>query len=283
MIRNFNENYEKLIRGHVLYRRPDLNANSLIFVRSDLLNDINKFLVGFDIIPRGTPVVKSYQTIYAGRAILTNNSNVDQKLKTDSFVHQESFTTTSKVTQGFSLGLSASAKFGFNIKIANVETTISVNTNYNFSSENLSTSTVTKTITIPSQEIIVPANTSLEVVAYFTKGVAEGYVDLRAAFKGMDGFDYNYKNPSGTVSYLGMGCEVANIFLTSKYDGAALGFDKLITSNISGNRLYAKGIGQYSCDAVNQFRISITPISGRTAGSAAETKIIDVEPIIEEN
>ena len=283
MIRNFNENYTQLLRGHMLYKYPNINLNYLTLLESEVLNNPNKFLLGLDIIPIGTPVVNSYQTIYAGRSILTNDTSVEQKLKTDSFIHQESFTTCSKVIEGFSLGVSASAKFGFNVQIANIETSISVNTNYNFSSEKAESSTITKTITIPSQEIIIPANTSVEVVAYFNKGTAVGNVNLNAVLKGMDKYKFKYTDPStGNVKIYDAGIELAHLLAFNKYNGADYGFDNLIISSTdtSGNRLYAKGIGEYSCDAANQFKVSITPVNGK-GRKTGETRIIDVDPIIE--
>lgn len=281
MIVDIEKIYKEIV---IAYIRKDLGypwgmADVKNSTSSDIIENSNKFeeyLQDFDIVLKGTPIIENYTTIYAGRSILTNNSSVDQKMRTDSYIHQESFTTSTKTTNGFNLGFKTSTKLKLNFLLGEAETTIDFNANYSYSNEKVQSSTVTKTITIPSQEIIVPANSEVEVLAYFNKGTAKGKVDLISNIVGQDK------------------CTATSILAPDRKYSKIIPLGNLVTNNdyIIKNEIdYVKpnerdingmlliGEGEYLCDASNQFRVSVTQIQKNSKVGA--TKILDVTPIIE--
>lgn len=272
MIKDFYEIYRNFIP--LTLKRLGAPLKEITSFDSSVLSDPNYITdrsTGFDITPLGNPVLTDSSVIYAGRTILTNNSDVDQKLRTDSFTHQESFSTTSKTTNGFKLGLKASTKFTAKIADVGFDTSVEISTEYNFSKEETNTSTVTKTINIPSQEIIVPAHTAVEVVAFFTKGTAKGKVRLSANFVGEDKIDYTGIKLDGSSI---LGKAVYGFGAIFKYSGLQEeGFNY-----VAHDKLSVVGEGEYTCEAANQYKVSITPIINGRRG--IETKVINVTPEI---
>lgn len=281
MIVDIEKIYKEIV---IAYIRKDLGypwgqADVKYSTSSDIIENPNKFeeyLQDFDIVLRGTPIIENYTTIYAGRSILTNNTSVDQKMRTDNYIHQESFTTSTKTTNGFNLGFKTSTKLKLNFLLGEAETTIDFNANYSYSNENLQSSTVTKTITIPSQEIIVPANSQIEVLAYFNKGTAKGKVDLISNIVGQDKCTANsIFAPGGKYSKI---IPLGNLVRDNDYIiNNKINYVKPNERDINGMLLI--GEGEYSCDASNQFRVSLTQI--QKSRKVGETKILDVTPIIE--
>ena len=278
MIRNFEQNYKTLLQNSHATSHSGITPNDIVIQSSSLLDNYNNNLIETTETPNGNPALINTSTIYVGRSILTNNSSVDQTLRTDGFERQEKFTTTSTITHGFNIGINASATFSFNIFLSSIETTLSVDTNYNFSSEQAYSSEVTKTITIPSQEVLVPANSSVEVLAYFTKGTAKGTVDIEAIFGGTDYVIYTYKNPStgnlvDPIYALDVPGAVASH--TSQSQLESLGFDYELPS-----KLIAKGAGEYTCDVANQYMVSITPITNTNNKETSKTQFKRVSAIV---
>ncbi|CAM2078049.1 MAG: Epsilon domain protein B [uncultured Clostridium sp.] len=281
MIVDIEKIYKEIV---IAYIRKDLGypwgqADVKYSTSSDIIENPNKFeeyLQDFDIVLKGTPIIENYTTIYAGRSILTNNSSVDQKMRTDSYIHQESFTTSTKTTNGFNLGFKTSTKLKLNFLLGEAETTIDFNANYNYSNENLQSSTVTKTITIPSQEIIVPANSQIEVLAYFNKGTAKGKVDLISNIVGQDKCTAtSILAPNGKYSKI---IPLGNLVRDNDYIiNNKINYVKPNEMDINGMLLI--GEGEYSCDASNQFRVSLTQI--QKSRKVGETKILNITPIIE--
>ncbi|ELC8368404.1 ETX/MTX2 family pore-forming toxin [Clostridium perfringens] len=282
MIVDIKKIYKEIV---IAYIRKDLRypwgaSDVKRSTSSDIIENPNKFeeyCQDFDIILRGTPIIENFTTIYAGRSILTNNSNVDQKMRTDSYIHQESFTTSTKTTHGFNIGVKTSTKLKLNFLLGEAETTIDFTANYNYSNEQVQSSTVTKTITIPSQEIIVPANSQIEVVAYFNKGTAKGKVDLISNIVGQDKCTATSNlAPGGKYSKI---IPLGNLVKDNDYIiNNKINYVKTNEKDINGMLLL--GEGDYSCDASNQFRVSITQIKNNR--KVGEEKILDVTPIIEE-
>lgn len=269
MIKDFNEIYSKFIP--LTLKRLGAPLEELTSFNSKVLSEPNYITdrsTGFDITPQGNPVLTDTSVIYAGRSTLTNNSDIDQKMKTDSYTHQESFTTSNKTTNGFKLGLKASTKFSAKMEGVGFDTSVEISSEYNFSKEEANSSTVTKTINIPSQEVMVPAHTSFEVAAFFTKGTAKGKVRLSANFVGDDNIDYTGIYHGDTIT----GNAAFGFGAMLKYSGLQEeGFNYIAADTLS-----VVGEGEYTCEAANQYKVSITPL---TKGN--EINIINVTPEIE--
>lgn len=277
MIENFKSNYSKLLSGYI-YKTSKENIGSIESLESKILSEsvkLEDYITKFDIIQSGSPVIENAKTIYAGRAVLTNNTNKEQKLKTDSFVHQESYTTTTKVVNGFNINASTTTKLNFDVLFGGIETNISVSAGYNFSKENTNTSTITKTITIPSQEILVPANTSVEVIAYFTKGIAKGLTTLEATLEGTDFVGYTFKDKSDNQIYASnQSLQIGEAVKYNIINPSELYFDYADNPI----RLIVKGTGEFSCDFSNQYKVSVTPITNTRIST--ESQVMDIMPII---
>lgn len=271
MIKNFDTNYKELLKGVVVGNDGVTKAD---IISSQLLVDPYKALTKFEAIPNGNPIVRNSQTIYVGRAVLTNNTDTEQRLKSDSFSYTETFTTSSQVTHGFNLGVNTTVAFEFNVLLAGIKANVSVSTNYNFSKTNIESKAVSKTIAIPSQDIVVPPHSSVEVIGYFNKGVAQGTTTLKATFSGWDK-DIRFKDQNGTLREVGYALGAIPIFASKSVNVKELGFDY---KNEDLYTLYAVGSGTYSTDIATEYRVAVTPIvNGKKVG---ETKIIDVDPVI---
>jgi len=281
MIRDFKTNYKKLLEGFLnnLYAT---NESKVSLVKSRLLNFSNPeaLLTKLDVTPNGDPIVENTQTIFIGKSILTNNTNVDQKLKSDSFTRSEAFTTSTKTTQGFTIGGSISASFGFEIKIVNISTNITINASYNFSKEESQSSTITNSITAPSQDILVPANSSVEVVAYFNKGVAKGKVNFEGILSGADEVTFTILHVPTQEAYTGtIYPYFRDLAVMNSLNPSDLGFGPGTTKS----DLLLNGTGEYSSDIATQYLLAVTPVN-KDGKKIGETTFINVLPeILEEH
>lgn len=277
MIRDFKTNYKKLLDGFLnnLYANNGFKVSS---VNSRLLNFSNPeaLLTSLNVTPNGDPIVENTETIFIGRSTLTNNTNVDQKLKSDSFTRSQAFTTSTRTTQGFSIGGSVSASFGFNIKIVNISTSITINASYNFSKEESQSSTVTNSITAPSQDILVPANSSVEVVAYFNKGVAKGTVNFEGIISGADEVTFQVVHVQSGETYTStIYPYFGDLALINNLNPSDLGFGVGTTRN----DLLLNGTGEYSSDIATQYLLAVTPIN-KDGKKIGKTTFINVLPKI---
>ncbi|ELC8332944.1 ETX/MTX2 family pore-forming toxin [Clostridium perfringens] len=279
MIRDFKTNYAKLLEGFLnkLYANNECKVS---LVKSRLLNFSNPeaLLTKLNVTPNGDPIVENTETIFIGKSILTNNTSLDQKLKSDSFTRSEAFTTSTKTTQGFNIGGSISASFGFEIKIVNISTSITINASYNFSKEELQSSTITNSITAPSQDILVPANSSVEVVAYFNKGVAKGKVNFEGILSGSDEVTFKLLHiPTGETYTSTIYPYFRDLASINNLNPSDLGFGLGATKN----DLLLKGTGEYSSDIATQYLLAVTPIN-KDGKKMGETTFFNVLPKISE-
>ncbi|ACT33697.1 ETX/MTX2 family pore-forming toxin [Clostridium botulinum C] len=208
MIQDFSEEYLKLVESYC----KKLVVESLDFkkftIQSQVYNDLKEGKNNFEIIgalgiePIGNPIFNSGETIYVGSTVLTNETNMDQKIRTESFSKDESLITTSKTTDGFKLGIKGGAKFSVRFFENGVEIYTEVSTEYNFSSEKTTTISQTQRLTVPSQEILVPAKSKIQVTAIFNRGFCTGQVLLKGLLRGKDKVNICvYDKYSGKLQY----------------------------------------------------------------------------------
>ncbi|WP_055068945.1 ETX/MTX2 family pore-forming toxin [Clostridium massiliamazoniense] len=122
----------------------------------------------------GNPSMNYLEDVYVGKSLLTNNTSQEQKLKSQSFTCKSIDTVTATTTHTVGTAIQATAKFTVPFN----ETGVSLTTSYSFANTNTNTNSKEFTHTIPSQDILVPANTTVEIIAYLKKVNVKGNVKL---------------------------------------------------------------------------------------------------------
>ncbi len=122
----------------------------------------------------GEPSLNYLEDVYVGKALLTNDTPQEQKLKSQSFTCKNTDTVTATTTHTVGTSIQATAKFTVPFN----ETGVSLTTSYSFSNTNTNTNSKEFTHSVPSQDIVVPANTTVEVLAYLKKVNVKGNVKL---------------------------------------------------------------------------------------------------------
>lgn len=130
-------------------------------------------------------------TVYIGRAVLTNNSSTEQKLVTQSFSETVLDSVTTITTQA--VGTSVNASCDFQVPFLG-STGIALTSTYNFSVASNKTNTRSVTHTVQPQSVVVPPNSSVEVVVTLNKAKVTGNVALQGELVGSE---------SGTMSFQG--------------------------------------------------------------------------------
>ena len=133
--------------------------------------------------PDGSPSISYDETVYIGRSLLHNNSNVEQEMTTQSF--QETITDTVSTSTTRGVGTSVTAKSSFSIPFTG-STDISMTASYNFSENTTETNSKAVTIKVEPQRVTVPANSSIEVLIYLNKASISGNVLLKGELVGTE-------------------------------------------------------------------------------------------------
>ena len=131
----------------------------------------------------GNPTISYDDTVYIGRSLLHNNSNVDQVMTTQSF--QETVTDTVSTSTTHGVGTSITAKSSFSIPFTG-STDIAMTASYNFSQNTTETSSKAVTIKVEPQRVTVPANSSVEVRVFLNKASISGNVLLKGDLVGTE-------------------------------------------------------------------------------------------------
>ncbi|MGU8578048.1 epsilon toxin type B [Clostridium perfringens] len=130
----------------------------------------------------GEPSMNYLEDVYVGKALLTNNTQQEQKLKSQSFTCKNTDTVTATTTHTVGTSIQATAKFTVPFN----ETGVSLTTSYSFANTNTNTNSKEITHNVPSQDILVPANTTVEVIAYLKKVNVKGNVKLVGQVSGSE-------------------------------------------------------------------------------------------------
>ncbi|MGG5737377.1 ETX/MTX2 family pore-forming toxin [Bacillus cereus group sp. IBL03679] len=210
----------------------------------------------------GSPTITNSSSLFVGRSTLTNNTNQDQTLTTNEFSKTFENSVTNSTTNGFNLGASASATF----KIPLVgETSIELSTEYNFSSTEEKTKTESYTYTASAQNIVVPANSSVEVVVSLNTAKINGNVNLLSRMDGTITYDRSLNgghNSSRFTESLGSFTKTALIW------GSQSGL------RVDGNNnLYLVGTGSYSAEYGTEFLVTVRPVEKPRGFTAAPSEL----------
>ncbi|XLP25522.1 ETX/MTX2 family pore-forming toxin (plasmid) [Bacillus toyonensis] len=194
----------------------------------------------------GSPTITDSKSLFVGKSILTNNSNKEQTLTTNQFSKTFESSVTNSTTHGFNLGVSTSASFGIPLI---GETNVQISTEYNFSNTVEKRKAESYTYTASPQNIVVPANSSVEVLVSLNTSKISGNVNLLTHVDGTLYFNTNPNNP-GSMRVMGL-----KPFLSSFGS-----IDKNIKPHPQ-NGAYVIGKGKYSAEYGSDFSVTVSPIN----------------------
>ncbi|AMR06308.1 ETX/MTX2 family pore-forming toxin [Bacillus thuringiensis] len=227
----------------------------------------------FSVEADGSPIITNSNNIFVGKTTLTNNTDQEQTLSTNSFSKMISNSVTHSTTHGFKFGTKASAKF--NIPFVG-ETGIELSAEYNFSDTSSETSSESFTYIATPQNIKVPAHSSVEVVVSLDTVKANGNVKLLAKMSGEDMGSFNYKSTTGGIGKSYVYNKSFNSLVTY-----ASKIEKLqnISANPDGKTINIIGSGKYEAEYGTEFNVTVTPID-KNGKSVDEGYTYKVKPEI---
>ncbi|PHE88784.1 sulfurtransferase [Bacillus toyonensis] len=208
----------------------------------------------------GSPTITNSKSLFVGRTTLTNRTNRDQTLTTDSFSKTFGNSVSNSTTNGFNLGVSTSASFGIPLI---GETSIEISTEYNFSNTAEKTKTESYTYTASPQNIVVPANSSVEVIVNLNTAKISGNVKLLS-------------HVDGQVSYR-----------NNKYNKISTSFGGFLKHSVRPNEIasnvkvhptskgaYLIGKGKYSAEYGTEFSVTVRPVAKPNTLAAKSSSMV---------
>ncbi|MCX4775438.1 ETX/MTX2 family pore-forming toxin [Streptomyces sp. NBC_01264] len=128
----------------------------------------------------GETVATLGDTLFFGTATLTNNGDMEQTLRSQSFAKTITNSLSTSVTRGIETGVKVTAGFNFLVKgEAEFHQAIT------YSDTTMQTSTEAEIYTLPAQNIKVPAHTQATVTARLQRVTSSGNLTLRAELGGV--------------------------------------------------------------------------------------------------
>ncbi|SFX31693.1 toxin ETX/toxin MTX2 [Thermoactinomyces sp. DSM 45891] len=124
----------------------------------------------------GSPVINDVGVAYVGVTRIENNLDIPQTISTQAFSEKISDTVSNSVTRGLKIGAEITAGFSF--------LGGKLSTEFSFSSTQGNNTTVERTISVPSQQIVVPARTRIQITANLHKKEISGKTALRTGLGG---------------------------------------------------------------------------------------------------
>ncbi|MCD3204417.1 ETX/MTX2 family pore-forming toxin, partial [Clostridium botulinum] len=189
MIESMESAYSKLLVPYYKYLangRPYEEANSSILdeLKAGRYHFNTEGAMG--VSPIGEPLVTGNETLYVGNTVLTNNTSITRKMKSESFTKKVTFTGTNRTVMGLKVGWKSSVKVIAKFLGNGVEGTVEIGGDFNFGRETSQTNSKVLTYTLPSQDILVPPHSRVEVTSVFNKVTCSGKVQLQSTVKGQD-------------------------------------------------------------------------------------------------
>lgn len=238
--------------GEILKRNN--NGYSDYTVKDAILQQVHQTSVEAD----GSPTITDSSNLFVGRTTLTNNTNQDQTLTTNEFSKTFENSVTNSTTHGFNLGVTASATF----KIPLIgETGVEISTAYDFSSTEEKSKSESYTYTASAQNIVVPANSAVEVIVSLNTAKISGNVKLLSKVSGQVLFERS----TGSQIYYNFGALVSD---ASRYQ--ELSNLRTVDSNDSTKytQAYLVGNGKYSAEYGTEFAVTVRPVVKPNKSSA---------------
>ncbi|MGE8036255.1 ETX/MTX2 family pore-forming toxin [Lysinibacillus sp. NPDC093692] len=250
-VKNLNKYYPDKIEG--TYREdkdPKIIYNDLKF---------NQFSVQAD----GSPVITSSENVYVGRETLTNNTDMEQVLTTQSFTKTLSNTVTNSTTHGFSFGVKATSKFSIPFV---GETGIELSTEYNFSDTSSYENSESYTYIVSPQNIRVPAHSSVEVIVILNTAKMNGDVKLLANASGTVTASPYYTFPQ--YPNIDFNAYMENMKLNEIARVVSQENLKNISPNSDGETINLIGSGKYEAKYGTTSSVTVNPVN--TKGKVAD-------------
>lgn len=135
----------------------------------------------FQATPIGEQEISEEKMLYVGSSMLNNNSNEPATLTSQSFT----YSTTNQITTttNHTIGASITATSNFTVPFLG-ESGLSLSASYSYSDSQAKLNSTQTTYVVPSQNITVPAKSSVKVTAYLKKTKIKGDVLLKGKVKG---------------------------------------------------------------------------------------------------
>lgn len=225
------------------------------------------------VTPNGSPQIQDSSSMFIGKTTLTNNSDNEQTLSTNSFTKTISHSITTSTTHGFKIGEKTSGKLSMPIGELGME----VSLEYNFSSTNSSTKSESYAYTATPQNIKVPAHSSVEVIVMLNKGKVRGNVNLLTRMSGSPSANHVYAPTSGEsigTAYI----HLANYGQTVRYAKQFANLPYLSVNNDDSINLI--GAGTYEAEVGTEFSVTVNPINNNRV-STGEGYSFKVKPEIQ--
>ncbi|MGA5695656.1 sulfurtransferase [Bacillus cereus] len=211
----------------------------------------------------GSPTITDSEALFVGKSTLTNNTNNDQTLTTDSFSKTISNSVENSTTHGFSFGQTASAKF--NVPLVG-ETGVELSTEYNFSNTNTHTESQEHSYIASPQNILVPANSAVEVIVKLDTVKSKGDVKLLTKMSGRTLHEVAYSTGIYNLDF------DMNELVTK-----ASKYEKLeeLSANPDGRTVNLIGSGKYEAKYGTEFSVTVNPIdkNGKSLGQSYTYKV----------
>ncbi|MFJ8356677.1 ETX/MTX2 family pore-forming toxin [Bacillus paramycoides] len=239
-----------------------IDSYSRSYYKDQILRDVALWNVYQSSVEAdGSPTITNSNSLFVGKTTLNNNSDQEQVLSTNEFSKAFENSVSSSVTNGFNLGVTASSTFGIPLI---GETSVQLSTEYNFSKTDTNTKAETYTYTAPSQNIKVPAHSSVEVIVNLNTAKISGNVKLLSLVDGYATIDYN--GGTGDASLMGIASQ-------------ALQYDKnlgLMVDNkaFNENKVYLVGSGNYSAEYGTEFTVSVRPVEKPSTFAAKSRSMV---------
>ncbi len=227
----------------------------------------------FSVEADGSPIITNSTNIFVGKTTLTNNTDQEQTLSTNSFSKAIANSVTNSTTHGFKFGTKASAKF----KVPFVgETTFELSAEYNFSDTSSQTNSETYTYIASPQNIKVPAHSSVEVTVNLDTVKAKGDVKLFAKMSGEDHGNFVYDSLTGGNSTAYIYALTFNQIVERASKYAQL---QNISANPDGKTVNIIGSGKYEANYGTEFTVTVRPVD-KNGKSVNEGYTYKVQPEI---
>ncbi|MFC9542889.1 ETX/MTX2 family pore-forming toxin [Lysinibacillus sp. NPDC056959] len=250
-VKNLDKYYPDKVQGTFREDKdPQITYNNFKF---------NQFSVQGD----GSPVITSSENVYVGRETLTNNTDMEQTLTTQSFTKSLSTTVTSSTTHGFLFGVKATAKF--NIPFVG-ETGIEMSTEYNFSDTSSYEDSESYTYIVSPQNIRVPAHSSVEVIVILNTAKMNGDVKLLANASGTVTAKPYYTFPQ--YPNIDLWAHIDNMKLNEIAGMVSQENLKNISPNSDGETINLIGSGKYEAKYGTTSSVTVNPVN--TKGKVAD-------------
>ncbi|WP_242785761.1 ETX/MTX2 family pore-forming toxin [Bacillus cereus] len=222
----------------------------------------------FSVEAVDSPFITNPENIFVGKTTLTNNTDQEQTLSTNSFSKMISNSVSYATTHGYKFGTKASGKLGIPLI---GETGMELSAEYNFSDTDNRTNSENFTYTVSPQNIKVPANSSVEVIVQLDSVTAKGNVKLITNMSGRDEGTFEYTN---TAAFYQQNFNQIVLYASNFEDFP------YISANPDGKTINLIGSGKYEAKYGTEFSVTVKPIKHRDTREIDKGYTYKVKPFI---